>query len=226
VYLLTDPKEGAIMIDAGSGADSDQIFSNMVNDGYDPSDVKYLFVTHCHADHASGATDIKSKTSCEVISSIQEAPFVEQAPPSDGVRARKKSLFYPEDFKRKYCKVDRALGDKETIEFGKCTITSVILPGHSYGVLCLLVELGKKRAFFSSDAVFVGGAIGLGNWPGCELRTYRENIDKVTGLNVDQLFPGHYLWKIRDGQADLDKAADNLSREWIPPMGGHSHPIY
>jgi len=228
VYLLGDPKEGAIMIDAGSGVDSDQILSNSLNDGFDPHDIKQLFLTHSHPDHASGASDIRSKTSCEVIASIQETPYVEGQPSGDfdKVRTRKKSLFYPEDFKRKYCKVDRSVDDKHVFRFAGWTITSVVLPGHSYGVLCLLVDFDKRRAFFSSDAVFLGGSIGLGNWPGCSLRTYRESIGKVAGLGVDQMFPGHYLWTLKDGQKHLDKAVDNLSYEWIPPMGGHNHPIY
>jgi len=84
----------------------------------------------------------------------------------------------------------------------------------------------RRRAFFSSDAVFIGGTIGLGNWPGSSLEAYRENIHKVQGLGVDELYPGHGLWTLRDGQKHLDKALNNLSYGWVPPIGSHNHPVF
>ncbi len=226
VFLLAD-KEGLAMIDAGSGADTDQILSNIVAEGFEPHDVRYLFLTHCHSDHASGGSDVRSKTSCEVVASVQETPFVEHA--SDeriGLNLAKKANWYPQDFVNKDCKVDRSIGENETLELGKCQITPLILPGHSWGVLCLLVKLGNRRLFFSSDSVFINGTIGLGNWPGCSLRSYRENISKVRDLMVDELYPGHFLWTLREGQKHLEKAADNLTYGWVPPINGHNHPVY
>jgi len=225
VYLLTG-KEGAIMIDAGSGLDTEEIMSNVIGQGLDPREIKYLFLTHCHFDHAAGASDVRSRTSCQVIASVEERSYIEHGSEKElALDVCKKTKLVSQDFKYKHCRVDRSLGDKETLEFGAFKITSVVLPGHSYGVLCLLVEFGGRRVFFSSDAVFIGGTIGLGNWPGSSLQAYRESIWKLKGLNVDQLFPGHYLWTLREGQEHLNRAMDNLSYGWIPPVWGHIHPV-
>lgn len=226
VYLVGD-KRGLAMIDAGSGTDSETLLTNVKREGFDLADLKYVFLTHCHSDHACGGSDIKSKTPCEVLASVDETLYIEGGSDQElGLDVCKKANWYPEDYRYKHCKIDRSLTDKETLEFENCKITSLILPGHSYGVLCLLVELGKRRAFFSSDAVFLGGTIGLGNWPGSSLRVYRENIGKLKGLSVDELYPGHYLWALKNGQRHLDKAVDNMTYGWVPPIGSHNHPVY
>jgi len=226
VYLLRD-QEGLAMIDAGSGLDPDTLLANIRKEYLDPNEIKYLFLTHCHADHAAGAGAIKRTTSCEVVASVYETPYIEHGSDRElGLDVSRRAKFYPEDFTYRHCKVDRSVDDKEVIRLGKFKITSIVLPGHSYGVLCLLVEMGARTAFFSSDAVFIGGSIGLGNWPGCSLRSYRENISKLKGLGVDELYPGHYLWTIMEGQKHLDKAVDNLSYGWVPPIGSHNHPVY
>jgi len=226
VYLLEYDAELAL-IDAGIGIDTDQILSNIVKDGFEPKNIKYLFLTHCHSDHASGGSEIRSKTSCEVIASNLETEYIEHGSDAElGLDVCKKANWYPSDFQYKHCKVDRPLENGETITLVNHRITSVVFPGHSYGVLCLLVQSGNKRLFFSSDSVFIGGTIGLGNWPGSGLQSYRENISKLRDLMVDELYPGHMLWTLKEGQKHLLKAIENLSYGWVPPIGGHNHPVY
>jgi len=226
VYLVGN-RLGLAMIDAGAGVDSERLLANVKKDGFDPRDIKYLFLTHCHSDHAAGGIEVKTKTSCQVLASAQEAPYIEGGTDQElGLDVCKKANWYPQDFKYKHCKIDRSLTDNETLELESCKITSLILPGHSYGVLCLLVELDERTAFFSSDTAFLGGTIGLGNWPGSSLQGYRENIWKFKDLGVDELYPGHGLWTLEDGQRHLDKAVDNMTYGWVPPIGAHNHPVY
>jgi hydroxyacylglutathione hydrolase len=226
VYLLHD-EEGLAMIDAGSGRDPKALLANIRKDGFDPGDVKYLFLTHCHADHAAGGSAIRDLTSCEVITSVEETPYIEHGSEEElGLDVCKKAKWYPEDFTYAHCNVDRSISNGDIIALGKSKIKALIIPGHSYGVLCLLVEFGGRTAFFSSDVVFLGGSIGLGNWPGCSLGSYRENVSRVKGLGVDELYPGHHLWTVAQGQEHLNKAADNLTYGWIPPIGSHNHPVY
>lgn len=226
VYLLEDDEELAV-IDAGSGVETDQILSNIISDGLEPAKIKHLFLTHCHSDHACGAAEIRSKTSCEVIASSEETQYIEHGSDTElGLDVCKKANWYPKDFEYKHCKIDRTANDGDDLRVGKHKITCVVFPGHSYGVLCLLVESGNRRLFFSSDSIFMGGTIGLGNWPGSDLQSYRANISKLGNLMIDELYPGHMLWTLKEGQKHVLKAIDNLSYGWIPPIGGHNHPVY
>src|SRR5579862_2590339 len=56
-YVL-DTGDGLWMIDAGFDG-ADQVVANMRRDGLDPRDVRSLFVTHYHADHAGALAEIR-----------------------------------------------------------------------------------------------------------------------------------------------------------------------
>lgn len=227
VYLIGDER-GLIMVDAGAGIDSRLLISNVEKEGFNPRNIKYLVITHCHSDHACGGAEIKAATGCEVLSSAQDAPYIEHGSDDElGLGVCKRANWYPPDFEYKHCKIDRTLRDDDVLPLSTGKITTRVLKGHSYGVVCLVADFGtSRRAFFSSDSVFMGGTIGLGNWPGSGLDGYRATISKVSGLKVGELYPGHGLWTLRDGQKHLDKAVDNLSYGWVPPIGSHNHPVY
>jgi len=227
VYLIGD-KSGLVMVDAGAGVDSRVLMVNVEKEGFSPRNVEQLVITHCHSDHACGGAEIKAATGCEVLASAEDAPYIEHGSDNElGLGVCKKAKWYPDDYEYKHCKIDRTLKTDAVLTLSTCKIRTMVLKGHSYGVVCLVADFGStRRAFFSSDTVFIGGTIGLGNWPGSGLDAYRATIGKVAGLNVGELYPGHGLWTLRDGQKHLDKAVDNLSYGWVPPIGSHNHPVY
>ena len=62
VYALRGPS-GVVLIDAGSGTDSELLLANLRFDlGTD--EVQSLIVTHAHLDHCGGAASIAAKTRC------------------------------------------------------------------------------------------------------------------------------------------------------------------
>ena len=52
---LIDSGEGLILVDAGVNLDNLRIEEEIAADGYRLSDIRYLVVTHAHADHAAGS---------------------------------------------------------------------------------------------------------------------------------------------------------------------------
>ena len=110
------------------------------------------------------------------------------------------------------------------LRVGKFTMRTVQVPGHSHATAGYLIEQ-RPRSFFSGDVVFINGTIGLGNWPGCNLDNYRNNIGRLAGLSVVQLFPSHFMWTLKDGQSHLDTAIENFKAAWIPPVWTHNHPM-
>jgi len=106
---------------------------------------------------------------------------------------------------------------------GRYTVRAIEAPGHSEGSICYLVSGPGPRMLFSGDVVFHGGTIGLGNWAGSSLEDYRACIGRVSGLEVEALFPGHYLWTLHGGQAHLDQAVRNMAEAWVPPAWQHNH---
>ena len=225
VYLIDGGTETGL-VDAGSGLATNQIMVNIRRDGLHPERLSFLVVTHSHADHGGGAHDFKAITGCEVYAPTVEADFLDNGGKDMEVALglAKKSKVYPRNFTYKHCKVDKVLKDQQTIRVGKYTLKTIQVPGHSHGIVCLLLEGGRSKTLFSSDVVFLGGTVGLGNWPGCSLDAYRDNIGKLGGLGVRALFPGHFLWTLKDGQKHIDTAINNLKQVWVPPAWQHKHP--
>ncbi len=58
IFLITT-SDGLILIDAGWAETVDTLLDNIRNAGFDPAQIRYLFVTHAASDHYGGAGRIK-----------------------------------------------------------------------------------------------------------------------------------------------------------------------
>jgi len=226
IYLVDCGTE-CVLIDAGIGLDTAQILSNIRYEGFDPQKISTLFVSHSHADHAGGCRALKSGTGCDIVAPETESELIEKGSEEDlGLDVTKQAGIYPNTYVYQHCDVDRALKDHELVRAGRYEFETIQIRGHSPGIAGFLLRRDAQTILFSSDIVFVGGTIGLGNWKGSSLTQYRKNIRKLGGLDVDVLLPGHFLWTLRDGQEHLDKAIQNLTSPYVPPNFQHQHPAF
>ena len=221
IYLI-DCGQTFVMVDSGVGLDSHLILKNITDDGISLGKVKHLIVTHSHADHSCGASYFQKELQVEVLAPSIEAELMEKGSDEELGLDMVRGPIYPSDFVYKHCKPDRIVNDAEEIRIGEKTFRFVQVPGHSPGIACILLK--NEQTLFSSDVVFHGGTIGLGNWAGCDLSAYRKNIGKLQGLKIERLFPGHFLFILRGGQAHIDQAIKNLRGPWVPPAWLHRHP--
>ena len=74
------------------------------------------------------------------------------------------------------------------LEIGGRTFEVIWTPGHSPGGICLYWP--EKKALFTGDLVFEG-SIGRVDLPGGDLNAMGESIEKIRGLDVEVLLPGH-----------------------------------
>ena len=63
-----------------------------------------------------------------------------------------------------------------------------------------------RAELFSGDTVFYRGFISLLSTPLNDLQNYSKGLQKLDGLAVDGLYPGHLLWVINGGQQYIDIA--------------------
>lgn len=108
-YLLIDPEtKEAVQIDSvKEQVDRDLTIIEQLG-----IKVKYLLETHVHADHITGASDLRDKIGAEVI--------------------------YGAGAKVPCADID--LADGETVQFGKYTIKALSTPGHTDGCTSYVVE--------------------------------------------------------------------------------------
>jgi len=224
VYLVDGGRELAL-IDAGAGLGVNDVLANIAADGLDVRRLTKVLLTHSHADHAGACRELQDRLGVEVICPRGEEQLLESGTERDlGLDRAIRSGIYPGDYVFRHARLDRVINDGETVTIGSLRLRAVVVPSHSPASTCYLVEVGGGTALFSSDVVFYGGTIGLGNWPGSSLAAYRDNIGKLAGLGVEMLFPGHYMWSLRDGQSHLDSAIRALAEAWVPPAWQHHHP--
>jgi sulfur dioxygenase len=108
-YLLIDTETNeAVQIDSvKEQVERDlEIFDNL------GIKVKYLLETHVHADHITGASDLRDNTGAQVV--------------------------YGEGAKVPCADVD--LADGETVQFGKYTVKALSTPGHTDGCTSYVIE--------------------------------------------------------------------------------------
>jgi len=216
VYVVRGPK-GSVMIDAGGGTDGELIIENMRRDGLDPMDIKALLLTHNHFDHSCGAAEIRERTGCKVYLSNNTKDLLENGSAEEaGLDNAKRQGTYPPDFVYRNCAVDVGLSGGERINAAGLEFQAIAIDGHSPDSICYLVEIDGKRNLFAGDVLFYGGVVGLINAKGSTMDGYRRDLNKLSGLNIDGLFPGHFLFTVSGGQRHIDAAIEQCEKGLIP----------
>ncbi|MBC7167487.1 subclass B3 metallo-beta-lactamase, partial [Phenylobacterium sp.] len=123
-FLITTP-EGHILIDGAMPTSAPLIEASIRKVGFDPKDVKILLNTHAHFDHSGGLAQLKADTGATLIASAADRPALESGA---YVGSEEVAAF---DFPP--VKVDRVIGDGETVELGGVALTAHLTPGHSPG---------------------------------------------------------------------------------------------
>jgi metallo-beta-lactamase class B len=123
--------EGIIVVDAlFDYSVEDEIVGGLKTLGLDPTKIKYVIVSHGHADHVGGARYLQETFGARVILSAADWDVVE-------ADARMKSK----------PKRDIVAGDGYAVTLGDTTITLHLTPGHTPGTLSMLIPVkdGEQR---------------------------------------------------------------------------------
>lgn len=226
VYLVVG-SDGLVLIDAGGGTDGETILENIRREGFDPLNIRALLLTHNHFDHSCGAAELREKTGCRVYLSRQSKEMLETGTAMEaGLEMAKAQGIYPPNFEYRNCIVDCAVDDGDRIEAAGLAFEAIAVEGHSPDSICYLVEIEGRRNLFCGDVLFYGGIIGLINAPGSTMEGYRRDLEKLSGLNVEGLFPGHMLFTVKGGQRHIDAAIEQCARGSIPQTIGQYGVIF
>lgn len=146
-YLVTT-SDGLVLIDSGYGRTTDWLMESIRTMGLDPANIKYVFVTHSHTDHAGGAGRIKQAVpAARIAMSAQDWTLVERQQAVPEQRA------FPVALQR-----DVVLKDGDSITVGDVTFKFHFTPGHTAGATS--VEFTVRDGARSYRALTPGG-LGL-----------------------------------------------------------------
>lgn len=216
VYLLNGGDEYAL-IDAGAGISPELILGRIREDGLDPERVRYLLLTHAHADHAGGAAWLRERLGLTVVGSQETAQWVGEADEQAiSVDAARRAGVYPDSYRFAPCPVETVLGDGDTIRVGDVELTAIATPGHSKGKLSFVFRENGQVSAFTGDAIFPGGKILLQDIWDCSVQESCRSIERLHELDLDGLYPGHVGFSIQRGREHVEAAMEKI-RQLVPP---------
>jgi metallo-beta-lactamase class B len=184
-YLITTP-EGHFLLDGGPPQSGPAIIAHIEALGFDIRDVKYLLNTHAHMDHAGGLARLQRASGATMVASEGDRDALEAGRVGYGPSA---------DWTFPPVRVDRVIGDGETLTLGGVTLTAYVTPGHTKGCTSWAVDArgadgAPHRAFFHCSATVAGHSLVPPAYPGI-VENYRATFARVRGVEADVFLGNH-----------------------------------
>ncbi|MDO9335550.1 MAG: subclass B3 metallo-beta-lactamase [Caulobacter sp.] len=185
-WLITSSK-GHILIDGGMPQNAAIVEANIKSLGFKLSDVDLILNSHAHFDHAGALAQLKKDTGAVVIASAGDKWALENGkyPGSEDVAY----LNFPG------VKVDKTVGDGETLSVGSTTLKANLTPGHSKGCTSWTTSVKDgaktwKVIFFCSATVAANRLAPNPQYPGI-VADYQKTFVKLAGMQADVFLAPH-----------------------------------
>lgn len=147
--------------------------------------VEWIFETHPHADHLSGAQWLRERLGARIAIGAGIA---------DVQKAWAAVLDVEPGFSLDGSQFDRLLRDGETLEVGGLRASVLDTPGHTPACITLVVEGkgGRKHAFVGDTLFMPDYGTARTDFPGGSARTLYQSIRRILSLPGDtRLFTAH-----------------------------------
>ncbi len=176
-YIIYDKEDNAVVIDPGY--DKERIISRIDENNLK---VRYIILTHCHADHLGQLEEIMKYTDADVI--IHENDL-------DGLEDDEKSHFTKLNVDKPNIDKDKIITvkDKDLIQIGNILLEVIHTPGHTSGCMCLLEK--STDSLFTGDTIFAT-CYGRVDLKSGSLEDMKNTIDMLFDRFEDIIiYPGH-----------------------------------
>lgn len=157
VFLVIQEKS-FFLVDAGGRGYAKKVAKAIASHGFELSDLKFIFLTHTHYDHAGCAAELKKMSGTKIIVHQSEADFLNNGdqfvPAGTDILAKfisglgrflgKTYSSYPP------AEPDILFDDNFSLEPLGFHAKAISTPGHTIGSSCLLIE----NVLFAGDTLF------------------------------------------------------------------------
>lgn len=196
---IIDTGDGLIVIDAGYQESLYLIINNIWELGFNPKDIKYILLTHCHHDHTDATRALVNMCGAKVFFPELDLPLYNG------------DIFHydfrPFDY-------DVLVRDGDVISLGNTTIKCVSTPGHTDGTTSYFFDVTDGKDTYRAA---MHGGIGMNSMkadflkerglsPECRQK-FLNGLDKVRSEKVDIVLGNHA------GQNDTEGKLARLGKE-------------
>ena len=200
-YLI-EAEKGHILVDTGTGVNSGLLLRELRSLCVKKEQIKLVINTHCHFDHTGGNKDFAG--TAEFAAHKLDARYIENGDPEYTVA-------YLFSQKPTQVKVSRILKENDVIEDTGFRVLHT--PGHTQGSICLYKE--DSKILISGDTAFADGGTGRVDLPGGSLAKMEASLEKLAGINVRILLPGHGEPMLEKGHASIKEGLEFIKKEGI-----------
>ncbi len=199
IYVIDGEKP--TIIDCGTGMHHNRVIDE-IKDFIELERISQIILTHEHFDHTGGAKKIKEelRENTKVISHRIASEKIEKGE-SDFARML--------GSKMEKTQVDIKLDDKDKTKIGNKEWLVIYTPGHTPGSICLYEK--DSKSLISGDTIFSFGSFGRYDFPGGNLIDLKKSIEKISKIDIENLYPGHERIVENDANKHIQKSLQNIS---------------
>jgi glyoxylase-like metal-dependent hydrolase (beta-lactamase superfamily II) len=211
---VLETEEGPVLFDTGPESTFDNVVTALSKLGFDPREVRHVFLSHIHFDHAGAAWRF-AELGATIYVHPRGAPHL--IDPAKLVASA--TRLYGDDMERlwgKFSAIDaarvRVLEDNEVARVAPFEIRAIATPGHA----------SHHHVYHWNDTVFGGDVAGvrLGGGPPAppfvppelDIEAWRESIGKIRRLNPAKLYLPHFGLIAGEIHAHLDALEERVVR--------------
>ncbi|MEI6472365.1 MAG: MBL fold metallo-hydrolase [Holophagaceae bacterium] len=216
-FLVRTPA-GPVLVETGPESLYGNLEAAVNAQGFAMTDIRHVFVTHIHLDHAGSAWRLARHGAKVYVHPRGAAHLVDPTKLMDSARR-----IYKDDMDPLWGRMDAipadqvvALGDGESVPLGGLAMEAIHTPGHAVHHITYRLEDG----LFTGDV----GGIRIGNGPtipplpppDIDLGTWADSIARMRATGARFIYPTHFGIK-DDAAAHFDSLEENLHRiaTWV-----------
>ncbi len=211
---VLETEDGPVVFDTGPESTFENVAADLRKLGFDPANVRHVFLSHIHFDHAGAAWRF-----AELGATIHVHPRGAPHLVHPGKLIASATRLYGDQMERLWGKIAaipaervRVLEDNEVVEVSSFHIRAISTPGHA----------SHHHIYHWDDTVFGGDVAGvrLGSGPPAppfvppelDIEAWRDSIAKIGALNPVNLYLPHFGLVRGDISAHLNALEERIVR--------------
>jgi glyoxylase-like metal-dependent hydrolase (beta-lactamase superfamily II) len=216
-FLIRTPV-GPLLVETGPESLYANLRASVQAQGYALEDIRHVFVTHIHLDHAGAAWRL-ARHGAQVYVHPKGASHLQDP----GKLLSSAQRIYGDAMDRLWGRLEPidtnrivAMEDDQIIRFGDVAIQAIHTPGHAIHHITFRLEDGLFTGDVGGIRIGDGPTIPPFPPPDIDLEAWADSIKRMRSFNPTYIYPTHFGIK-NDGAAHFDSLEENIHRiaDWM-----------